>query len=102
MTSSRDQVLTTSEAADRLGITNATIRAQIGKGKLHGERHGGVWILTVDEVVRYARENQVHRKGGRARSSPLASRADRTQQPSSGPSTEHDQKPESAIHLPRR
>lgn len=70
MTSPGGQILTSIEAAARLGITDATIRAQKGKGKLHGVKHGGIWIFTAEEVERYARENQVRRKGGRASSSP--------------------------------
>lgn len=76
MKSSSGHVLTSSEAAARLDITDATIRAQRIKGKLHGVKHGGVWIFLVDEIERYARENQIRRKGGRARSSPPSGRAD--------------------------
>lgn len=77
MTSSSGHILTSSEAAARLDITDATIRAQRKKGKLQGVKHGGVWIFTVEEVERYARENQIRRKGGRARSSSPSGRVDR-------------------------
>ena len=59
--------MTSMEVADRLHITDSTIRAQRGKGKLEGEKHGGIWLFTRDEVERYARENQSRRKGGRPR-----------------------------------
>jgi len=53
------------EAAACLRITDSTIRAQIRRGKLTGAKRGGIWLFEVDEVERYARENQVRRKGGR-------------------------------------
>lgn len=53
------------EAATQLQVTDSTIRAQIKKGKLKGEKRGGIWLLTPGEVSRYARENQSRRKGGR-------------------------------------
>ena len=60
------------EAAACLRITDSTIRAQIRKGKLRGEKRGGIWLFAIVEVERYARENQTHRKGGRPRSSSLS------------------------------
>lgn len=65
--------MTSMEVSDRLHITDSTIRAQVGKGKLSGEKRGGIWIFTVDEVERYARENQPRRKGGRPKSKPVPS-----------------------------
>ncbi len=62
--------MTSMEVSGRLRISDSTIRAQIGKGKLFGEKRGGIWLFTIDEVERYERENQARRKGGRPRSSP--------------------------------
>lgn len=60
--------MTSMEAAAHLGITDSTIRAQVGKGKLKGQKRGGIWLFRLDEVERYARENQVRRKGGAKKS----------------------------------
>jgi len=60
-----NDILTSMEAAAFLRITDSTIRAQIRRGKLKGKKRGGIWLFTLDEVERYARENQVRRKGGR-------------------------------------
>lgn len=67
-----DEMLTSMETAAVLRITDSTIRAQIKKGKLTGLKRAGVWFFTLEEVARYARENQIRRKGGRSRSTPSA------------------------------
>lgn len=72
MTEPGDQFLTSMEAAACLRITDSTIRAQIKKGKLTGMKRAGAWFFTLEEVARYARENQIRRKGGRSRSTPSA------------------------------
>jgi excisionase family DNA binding protein len=66
--------LTSMEAADRLKITDSTIRAQIKKGKLKAKKRGGIWLFALDEVERYTRENQPRRRGGRPRQAPRATR----------------------------
>jgi excisionase family DNA binding protein len=68
MTSLGHQFMTSMEVADRLRITDSTIRAQIRKGKLTGVKRGGIWLFALDEVERYERENQARRKGGRPKS----------------------------------
>jgi excisionase family DNA binding protein len=67
--------MTTQEAAKRLGITDSTVRAQIGKGKLSATMFGPIWLIAITEVERYARENQPTRRGGRARGSRRVSSA---------------------------
>jgi excisionase family DNA binding protein len=57
--------LTTQQAADRLGITDSTVRAQIGKGKLEARTFASILLIAPAEVERYARENQPARRGGR-------------------------------------
>lgn len=59
--------LTTQQAANRLGITDSTVRAQIGKGKIAGKMFGPIWLIALVEVERYALENQPARRGGRPR-----------------------------------
>jgi excisionase family DNA binding protein len=62
--------MTTTEAAERLGITSATIRQRIaaGRGSRAGraERRGRDWWITPREVERYRRES-LGRPGRRAR-----------------------------------
>lgn len=67
-----DYTLTSLETAAFLHITDSTIRAQRKKGKLTGMKRAGAWFFTLEEVQRYARENQVLRKGGRSRSTTAA------------------------------
>jgi len=57
--------LTTTQAAQRLGVTGGTVRAQIGKGKLSAAKLGPILVIRTDELARYARENQTRRRGGR-------------------------------------
>lgn len=49
------------EAAERLNLNPATLRQQIGKGRLRARRLGRDWYVTEEEVERYRRENR--RKG---------------------------------------
>jgi excisionase family DNA binding protein len=58
--------MTTTEAAERLGITSATIRQRIAAGTLRAERRGRDWWITPREVERYRRES-LGRPGRRAR-----------------------------------
>jgi len=55
--------MTTDEAADRLGLAPATLRAQIGKGKLRGTKRGRDWWIVSGEVERYRRESLGQAKG---------------------------------------
>ncbi len=57
--------VTTTQAAQRLGVTGGTVRAQIGKGKLDATKLGPIQVIRTDELERYARENQPRRRGGR-------------------------------------
>lgn len=71
MAKSANRLMTSMEVAHRLEVTDSTIRAQQGKGKLEGEKHGGIWLFRSSEVERYARENQSRRRGGRPKSTRL-------------------------------
>lgn len=50
--------MTLSEAAALLGVTSATLRQQIAKGKLRARKIGRDWTVTAHEVERYRLENR--------------------------------------------
>lgn len=50
-------LLTVSEAAGRLARTERTIRDQLAKGALRGQKIGRDWLVELAEVDRYQREN---------------------------------------------
>jgi excisionase family DNA binding protein len=60
-------LVTTLRAAEILGVSDGTVRAQIGKGKLGATKLGRDLVIRVDELQRYAREVQPRRRGGRRR-----------------------------------
>ena len=51
-------MLTLTEAAERLGVTAATLRQQIANGRLKGRKIGTVWTVSEREVERYRRESR--------------------------------------------
>lgn len=51
------EVLTISQAARRLGLDRTTLVRQAKKGKLRATLTGAVYLVTVEEVERYRREN---------------------------------------------
>jgi len=51
------------EAADMLGVSHATLRAQIHRGRLHAFKVGRDWLVTDEEVERYRLEVQGRRHG---------------------------------------
>jgi excisionase family DNA binding protein len=51
-------VLTLNEAAERLGVTAATLRQQIANGRLKAKKVGRDWTVSEREAERYARENR--------------------------------------------
>jgi excisionase family DNA binding protein len=50
------EVLTLAQAAERIGVSPITLQQQIRKGALHGEKMGKQWVVTADELRRYADE----------------------------------------------
>lgn len=52
-----DNILTLAEAAELLGRSATTLRAQAVAGRLRARLIGKTWITTRDEVERYRREN---------------------------------------------
>lgn len=65
MVDANEVYLTTTQAAQRLGVTGGTVRAQIGKGKILASKLGPIQVIRTDELDRYARENQPRRRGGK-------------------------------------
>lgn len=57
--------MTLERAAALLGVKADYLRNALRRGSLKGEKHGGVWFVTPEEVERYATEN----KGNRGRPS---------------------------------
>lgn len=54
------------EAAGVLGVSHATLRAQIHRGRLHAFKVGRDWLVTDEEIERYRLEVQGrhHRQSG--------------------------------------
>lgn len=50
-------ILTLAEAAELLGRSPVTLRAQVAAGRLRARLIGKTWITTRDEVERYRRES---------------------------------------------
>ena len=53
------------EAAELLGVSHATLRAQIWRGRLNAEKVGRDWIVTGAEIRRYRSEVQEPRRRSR-------------------------------------
>ena len=49
---------TTIEAAQILGISPITVRAQIYRKQLDAQRRGRDWFIAADELMRYQREQR--------------------------------------------
>lgn len=65
-----EEVLTLSQAAERLGVTRSTLAQQAKKGILHATLAGKVYLVTAKEIERYARDVK-GRTGFAAKSHPL-------------------------------
>jgi excisionase family DNA binding protein len=48
--------VTLTAAAAQLGVTPATLRQQIARGRLEGVKHGRDWWIEPEEVERYQRD----------------------------------------------
>lgn len=53
------------EAAELLGVSHATLRAQVWRGRLNAEKVGRDWIVTGAEIRRYRSEVQEPRRRSR-------------------------------------
>jgi len=52
------ELLSLPEAAERLGLTHATLRWQVKNGTLKAEKIAGRWLVTHTEVARYQEQNK--------------------------------------------
>lgn len=50
------------EAAELLGVSHATLRAQIWRGRLRADKVGRDWLVTAAEIQRYRSEVQEPRR----------------------------------------
>lgn len=73
---SPDGLLGLAEAAAELGVSSATLRAQVHRGRLRAIKVGRDWLVTSSEVARYRAEVQKSPTAGkqshRARQVPQA------------------------------
>ena len=64
-------MLTLTQAAAALGVSAATLRQQIGNGRLRARKIGPVWTVTQREVERY-RTASLGRPGRRPKARPAS------------------------------
>jgi excisionase family DNA binding protein len=67
-----EDILTTVEAAERLGISQRRIRTLLAEGRLEGKKIGGEklsgkWAITRASIERYQRERRVWTRRPRPR-----------------------------------
>src|SRR6476620_6642301 len=48
-----EEILTVTQAAERLGLHRDTLLRQIAHGVLHARRLGSIWVVSAAEVERY-------------------------------------------------
>lgn len=53
-----EEVLTTTQAAERIGVSPDTLQSQIRRGKIAAERFGRQWMIKANELQRYRDEVQ--------------------------------------------
>lgn len=51
-------MLTTAEAAARLGLKPVTLRKYIKDGAIKAMKHGRDWLISTDEIDRYQQERR--------------------------------------------
>ncbi len=55
------------EAAQLIGVSHSTLRAQIWRGRLRADKVGRDWLVTAAEIQRYRSEVQEPRRRGYTR-----------------------------------
>jgi len=53
-----EEVLTITQAAERIGVSPDTLQSQIRRGKIAAERFGRQWMIKGNELQRYREEVQ--------------------------------------------
>ncbi len=61
----REQIVTVGEAMHLLGITRQAVINAVRAGKVRGEQHGKLWLLSREDVLRYRAERAA--RAGRRR-----------------------------------
>lgn len=61
MTEKEPQMLTTTQAAERLGVTRPAIQKLIETNRIPAKRFGRYWVLSAKDVDEYARTRKVGR-----------------------------------------
>ncbi len=56
-----EEIVTVGEAINILGITRQAVINAVRNGKVHGEQHGKLWILSRDDVLEYREEREKRR-----------------------------------------
>ncbi len=51
-------MLTVTQAAEKLGLHRDTLLRQIQRGSLHAKRLGSIWVIAAAEVERYRHTHQ--------------------------------------------
>lgn len=62
-----EAIVTVGEAMDMLGITRQAVINSVHTGRVRGEQHGRLWVLSREDVLRYrmARDDRKLARGGR-------------------------------------
>ncbi|MCO4761977.1 MAG: helix-turn-helix domain-containing protein [Myxococcales bacterium] len=66
-TLTREQIVTVGESMKLLGITRQAVINAVRAGKVRGEQHGKLWLLSREDVLRY-RADRAQRAGRQSRS----------------------------------
>ncbi len=53
-----EEVLTLQQASERIGVSHETLQKQVKRGVLRAELLGRQWVVTANELQRYAREHK--------------------------------------------
>lgn len=56
-----EEIVTVGEAMNLLGITRQAVINAVRGGKVHGEQHGKLWILSREDVLKYREAREVRR-----------------------------------------
>lgn len=48
-----DEMLTTEEAGELIGISETTVRTHIRRGRIEAKKRGRQWWIHMDEAIRY-------------------------------------------------
>ena len=61
----KNQVLTTSEFASKIGISSSSVSKLIREGKIKAEKKSGKWIISADQLKNQAVQNVVKKSSAK-------------------------------------